>query len=56
MDGDQTMTTTVSVSPPPVAEVRGRALGVTLLAFFALAWVGWARVDTYRPPNGSESS
>jgi hypothetical protein len=41
MDGDQTMTTTVSVSPPPVAEVRGRALGVTLLAFFALAWVGW---------------
>jgi hypothetical protein len=41
MDGDQTMTTTVSVSPPPVAEVRGRALGVTLLAFFGLAWVGW---------------
>ena len=36
------MTTTLaSVSPPPLAEVRGRALGVTLLAFFALAWVGW---------------
>ena len=35
------MTITASVSPPAAAEVRGRALGVTLLAFFALAWVGW---------------
>jgi len=35
------MTTAAAVSPPRIAEVRGRALGVTLLAFFALAWVGW---------------
>jgi hypothetical protein len=36
-----TMTTTATASPPRIAEVRGRALGVTLLDFFALAWVGW---------------
>ncbi len=35
------MTTAAAASPPRIAEVRGRALGVTLLAFFALAWVGW---------------
>ena len=35
------MTTATAASPPRIAEVRGRALGVTLLAFFALAWVGW---------------
>lgn len=35
------MTTTATASPPRIAEVRGRALGVTLLTFFALAWVGW---------------
>ncbi len=35
------MTTTATALPPRIAEVRGRALGVTLLAFFALVWVGW---------------
>ncbi len=35
------MTTAAATSPPRIAEVRGRALGVTMLAFFALAWVGW---------------
>lgn len=35
------MTTAAAASPPRIAEVRGRALGVTFLAFFALAWVGW---------------
>ena len=35
------MTTAAAASPPRIAEVRGRALAVTFLAFFALAWVGW---------------
>jgi hypothetical protein len=37
----RTMTTATTDSPPRIAEVRGRALGVTVLTFFALAWVGW---------------
>jgi len=35
------MTIAAAASPPRSAEVRGRALGVTVLSFFALAWVGW---------------
>jgi len=52
------MTTATAVSPPRIAEVRGRALGVTLLAFFALAWVGWGYGWTSRdhPPGDSGHS
>ncbi len=37
------MDTTMRTTAPPrrIAELRGRAFGVTILAFFAVAWTGW---------------
>ncbi|HEY1485550.1 MAG TPA: hypothetical protein VGF84_05570 [Micromonosporaceae bacterium] len=38
------MTDTLT-APTPRAEIRGRAAGVSILAFFALAWTGWGTSD-----------
>src|SRR5262249_19787228 len=37
---------------PAGAEVRGRAFGVSLLAFFAIGWTGWG-TGGGRPPPGA---
>jgi hypothetical protein len=38
------MTTTLA-APSPRAEIRGRAFGVSILAFFAVGWTGWGSSD-----------
>jgi hypothetical protein len=39
--GDSTSSTGGASDFPAAAEVRGRAVGVSLLAFFAIGWTGW---------------